>query len=596
MFVAGVHDTDYFAKGARPDGPAGFEAVAHNDTTTKGLWSAAGEFSALFGSETVVSRERLLEAGAKVGWIQAARPGFLDEVTEAWGWRGVVSHEKRPKTTAECPLAPLFPVLFRTFSWALDESLALISGPYRREAEQVASRIQTMVCGLAQESSTLGDFYRSLLPAMFDLAAGENLGLTATSTTQLLRFNTKTAGLPRFDLLKGFLDPRTWTSARAAYDQAVHDGEAYTLDRFGAGALPFDLYVPGLGRGTLRLGSKGGLVMTTTPVGFSYKTRPETPAELAAVIEAKFGPDCVLVGKAVALIGMLAAEFVFVFHEGASGYTRASRAFHRSLAQAGACPPLHPVLRVTYEPWQALADCCVWFKLPEPLRRPFGADEISGPSFAARLEETQRRQREILSELAAIRRPLELVRWLDANLGGQWRCLAAQYEALHDDVGRIRDSLARIKAAKARVVEDIRRATRERVEAERAKGRQWRERIFEREPTVEDLAERDRLTGLVLQAVRQVASLKSDWHRLQAEQDALVNEPGVLKSRQRREDIALEAELARVRLIREAVIATDGLDKAGHRPSAWWFPLVCPSGTWFRATMRRATYRLESLL
>src|SRR5688572_24087480 len=65
--VAGVHDTDYFAKLPHgPRQPGKFMVVPHNDTTTKGLWSAAGEFSRLFGSETVVSREILQSAGLRI--------------------------------------------------------------------------------------------------------------------------------------------------------------------------------------------------------------------------------------------------------------------------------------------------------------------------------------------------------------------------------------------------------------------------------------------------------------------------------------------------------------------------------------------------
>ena len=82
---------------------------------------------------------------------------------------------------------------------------------------------------------------------------------------------------------------------------------------------------------------------------------------------------------------------------------------------------------------------------------------------------------------------------------------------------------------------------------------------------------------------------------LSAEQKALVGSEETLKDSKRRRDIAFEAELMRMKLIRSAVIATEGLRNAGHRPSAWWFLLVSPSGCWYKAAMKRAFYYLEPL-
>lgn len=597
-FIAGVHDTDYFAKRPQGNSKKGYKALPHNDTTTKGLWSAAGEFSALFGSETIVTRERLLASGAKLAKIQSERPGYLDEITEAWGWRGVVSLSQNSAITAEKVLNPLFPTLFDTFEWAVKESLSLIAGPHHKDSTAFADALRAVACETADDdqAQTLAGYYRALLPKMYRSVSCSDLEIETTATTELLRFNSSTAHQPRFDLLRLFVEPETRSQACQAYDEAIVHSEIYPLERFGVGALPFDLYIPGVGRGTLRLGSRGGVVMTPHPVGFSYKSAPRTVEELAAIIERRFGPNCVLVGKAVTLIGMLAREFVFVFHEGASSYVRHSRALHHKLSQVGTPLRLNPILRVKLEPWDALDHCCAWFRLPEPFRRPFGVDELSGCSLAARWRQVVSEQRALLTKLSDLRRPVDLIQFLDQAVGGQWKCLAAQFTELHKAVGELNAKVAEVKALKMEMAIEIKRAKAERSATERAKGEHWRANLFEKEATPEDWAARRDFEDRLAQIANRVSDLGREWRALQERQNEIVKSQEAERGRELRRNLAFEAELTRVKLLRDAIVTSEGLPKAGHRPAAWWFPLVCPDGTWFRETARNAHYWLEPLV
>ena len=597
--VAGSHDTDYFAKLPGPKGAAGrFRAVPHNDTTTKGLWSAAGEFSSLFGGETVVTKEAMVAAGTRVARIERNRPGFLDEATEAFGWRGVVSSDEKATIVSELPLRYALPALKSALDWALRETTDRLVGEAQDAGIEQADALRKLVCDVAEErDGSVGAYYERLLPALYSFAAGRRVDVDTTSTTTLLRFNSSTCGLPRFGLLDLFVRPETKIAAREAYDAAVADGPGmFPLGRFGTGAVPFDLVIPGVGRGTLRIGHRGAVIMTPVPQFLSFKKPLSGVAELAALVEAKFGPECTLVGKAVSLIGMLATEFVFAFHEGASSYVRVSRLMHARLRETtGWRATLFPILRVRYATWDALRPVHAWFRLPDVMARAFGTEELPAGSFAERWQGVGAEQEALLAELAKCPKSNCVIKMLDRRLGGSWRRLSEEYLGLNGVLETLELSLSELDGLRDAAYSRLRTARAARLAAERAKGAQWRASLFEKPETPEALAERARLGTAVTNALHEVTGAEAALREVRARQSALVRAPDVQKARERRREIELEAELKRARLVREAIVSSRGLRAAERRPSAWWLPVVSPDGTWFRETIRTATAWLEPL-
>lgn len=597
--VAGVHDTDYFAK--LPHGehhPGKYKAFPHNDTTTKGLWSAAGEFSALFGSETVVSKEILAKAGTRLEKLQKARPGFLDQVTEAWGWRGIVSLDDHPPITADLPARELFPQIQATFDWAVNTSLDSLAGEGRAKAEELFEELRSQMCQLADEPGlSVATFYKRLLPIMYEFCANAHVQIDTTTTSELLRFNTSTCHLPRFELVNLFVSHPTRPTATKAYDTAIHGASGlYELSRFGTGAIPFDLVIPGKGRGTVRLGNFGAVINTPNPQFLTFKKPLNSIQEFAALVEAKFGPDCVLVGKAVSLIGMLSREYAFVFHEGASSYVKSSRKMHQILAQQGHPLALNPILRIRYDAWEAMSVCCSWLKLPEPFPRAFGTEELCAPSFSRRWKQVAKEQRATIHKLSTLRRPIELIRYLDGALGGSWNCLAAEYEDLHGRLNHLREGLDQLSVEKQACYAKLQELKLERVRVEKARGDHFRAFIFEKAPTEEALKERENHGAELAQVLHAINDAKTKLRRVRHAQYQLAVDPEILSIHERGRSIELEAELKRARIVRAAVIASTGLEHAAQRPSAWWFRMVCPDGLWFRETIDSAKSYLEPLV
>ncbi len=71
--------------------------------------------------------------------------------------------------------------------------------------------------------------------------------------------------------------------------------------------------------------------------------------------------------------------------------------------------------------------------------------------------------------------------------------------------------------------------------------------------------------------------------------------PEALEARRTIAHILSEIEHAKIEIIRAAYLTKEGLPHMNARPTAWWLPLVDPSGRWFDAITDGAQARLEDI-
>ena len=570
--VAGVHDMDYFAKlpgGAQSN--LAFEALPKNDGSTRDFWSAAGEFSALFGSETPVTRDALSAAGVSIDRIGKGDAMALDSATEAWGWRGIASAD---------PVAD-------TFSWAIKLSRECLENS-DQATDDVVEQLHTILCDARDgcPGQTLAEFYECMLPRLHRIVTGRNVPAEITRTGKLLRFDTTTSQLPRFEFVDLFLRPETAEHARKAYDDAVRHSEVYTLDRFGTGAIPFDLVIPKEGRGTVRLTSKMLVVMTPEPKFVKLEKPVESIGDLAAVTEQAFG-RCVLVGKAITFIAMLSKEFVFAFHEGASMYVSSTREMLNNMKEAGMQVDAKPILRISLGALDALSATNRWFRLPDPLRQPFGADVVSATTLAGSWRCVADQQKQHLAGLSKARNVGALLECLHEIRGGRWQNLKAEYESLRLSLSPLDDKVRALNAQISETHARLREIKAEWRDAEAKRGDAFRNG---------DLDLRAKLGDQLTQLRSERHTLVEALSSLRKQKSDEASAPDVQSARERRQAIEREAEIARLRTVREAVMATVGLEKSNRRPAAWWFPLVTPDGSWFDGVRNQVQLRLEPLV
>lgn len=657
--VAGVHDTDYFAKlegVSIKDEP--FVVLRHNDGDTRGLWSAAGELSALFGAEVVPSRHDLAKDGVSFRKAAHVYPGgaetLLNQETDAPLWRAIVHTEPKPLIAADVLLRDILPALRQQLRWGFRQSLAATgcSPDFENDepcpSRDVARQILGWVDGFAAqyEDATLSDLYKDLIPKIWALVRGGTVcNLETTTSMELFRFSPATASRPRFRIVDIFLNPATRELAKRCYNDAVRGSGIYTLDQFGDGALPFDVVVPGRGRGTLRLHNNTVVVETEPPIEICDACDPESVGQLASLLQGHFGDGIALVGKAVSLISMLAAEYIFVFHEKASGYTSRTQQMNEALRSHGVGLELHPMLRLKYATWDALAGVDASFRLPDHLKGAFGCERIDAPDFAVSWREVAAQQDALRERLRMARKPHELMELLAQIDSEVWREKEVAYIGARGALAMLQDVAAKHKDEVAGWRAQSQTAKTQVLELEREKGEFFRVHIWPLHEKIRDFNEvaavrlnpvdgdgkPRRLTkaeraAQVEQEMReseakndllaQIEAAKPQWKafdsqineakqrmrecRNQARQ-ALRRQLEVEKgadaktARDTLERLENEAQLERFMRVRDALWAAESLRYTNYRPTAWWLPMVSPGGHWFAALSKSTVARLEEL-
>lgn len=599
--VLGVHDTDYFAKvKVRQAGQSRFEMVPHNDGTTRDLWSAAGEISRLFGSETVPTRQEYLRHGVPFDMLAKLQGDgaqeFIDNVTEAWGWRGLVYTGSRDRIVHDLPLKDVGDSIEQLVEWGVCGTIESISDECCKEE---ARGICRMMCGWVREfkaqhpEANLSDLYQSLFPRLFSLLLGESPEDTeVTSTTSLLRLTPETAALPRFQFADLFLREQTHAIARDAYNEAVSGSETYTLDRFGVGAVPFDVVIPGQGRGTLRVTLRALHIETKEPIRIPIRKPIKDIVALAEALNERFGDNVVLVGKAVALVSMLAREFIFVFSEEGSGYVKRTRRMNDLLKAKGIDHPVYPILRMNYRTWDAMDVALSTLTIPEHLQFAIGQEDIPAVEFSAKWSLALADQRELLDEVRKTRKPRDLFNLIADRLDAGWLDRATEYENLKHRQAHVWNRAAEIQKQVDGLYERLAQLKRDIAATEKQRGDHFRS-VTQWNPDEE--SRRESLGARIDALLTERRSIMADIERLKAERLGIERGAEAKRLRSQARQIETEAEMARLQMVRNALL-TAGLPHAQHRPTAWWLPMVDRTGHWFHRIVETTQVYTEPLI
>jgi hypothetical protein len=599
LLFAGIHDSDYFSKlHGRGRAGEGFVRWATNGWTRRSLWAAVAETTSLFGAETPPGVDELQAAGVPLKLLAALSSqetdDFLDDATAAYGWRGVAQLGATNQIARDVLVANAGDALCELLEWGLRETIGLLADQSARRAaeanaEVLLHRLRAAIADM--QNATVSELYRRLIAQSYaDLLGSESDRIIPTTTCEYLAFNRETCAQARFQPVQAFLCHRVGICARETYNDAVAGQGMYGLDEFGEGAIPFDLIVPGRGRGTLRILEREVRVeFSREPLSMPTDERVCFIEDLAALVEDAVGTEAAIAGKALLGPVMFCGEAILVLHEGASAYVPRTRLWLSRLNSSCGSLRTYPILRLRQHAYDALSAAKVALQLPEHLARAFGSPQLSAAEFGRRWQAVIQEQECLLKRLAQARSVSALLAIVAEQNGGSWRDivseLGAARELLHETGAQIRERLT--KLAEIRHAE--RRARRRRAEVERRSGE-----LRAREREGADPEAREALRQLLGVMAEEIRCRESRRAELRQEIADLARSPEVQAARIRIAEIAAQAERERLALARRALLVRH-MEIGDRRPTSWWFGVVDPSGAWFEEAVRRAEIYLQDL-
>jgi len=364
----------------------------------------------------------------------------------------------------------------------------------------------------------------------------------------------------------------------------------YGLEEFGEGAIPFDLIVPGRGRGTLRiLDREVRAEFSRAPLSIRTDERVCFIEDLAALVEDAVGPEAAIAGKALLGPVMFCSEAILVLHEGASAYVPRTRLWLSRLNSSCGSLRTYPILRLRQHAYDALSAAQTPLRLPEHLAAAFGKPQVSAAEFGRRWQAVLGEQERLLERLSQARSVSALLAIVAEQNGGPWREVAADLEAarelLRETGAQIRERLT--KLADIRCAE--RRARRRRAEVEKRSGE-----LRAREQEGGDPEAREALRQLLGVMSDEIRCREARRAELRQEIADLAHSPRVRAARERIGEITAQAERERLTLARRALLVRH-MEVGDRRPTSWWFGVVDPSGAWFEEAVRRAEVYLQDL-